>query len=79
MFGCKYSKAAPAGTYFKKVVSRTKLQLITDLLEFMLLRFAQTGMFMGKRRMGVALARGETIDEALAKAKSAANAVRVKF
>lgn len=33
----------------------------------------------GKRRMGVALARGETIDEALAKAKSAANAVRVKF
>ena len=33
----------------------------------------------GKRRMGVALARGDSIEEALAKAKSAANAVRVKF
>jgi len=33
----------------------------------------------GKRRMGVALARGATIDEALEKAKTAANAVVVKF
>ena len=33
----------------------------------------------GKRRMGVALARGESIEEALDKAKTAANAVQVKF
>ena len=33
----------------------------------------------GKRRMGVALARGESIEEALDKAKAAANAVQVKF
>jgi phosphoribosylglycinamide formyltransferase 2 len=33
----------------------------------------------GKRRMGVALARGSSLEEALDKAVSAANAVRVKF
>ena len=33
----------------------------------------------GKRRMGVALARGSSLEEALNKAVSAANAVRVKF
>jgi len=33
----------------------------------------------GKRRMGVALARGRSIEEALEKARSAAQAVRIKF
>lgn len=36
-------------------------------------------VIQGKRRMGVALARGEDIDQALEKAKAAANAVGVRF
>ncbi len=33
----------------------------------------------GRRRMGVAIARGQSIDEALSKAKNAANSVKVSF
>ncbi|MBE58278.1 MAG: phosphoribosylglycinamide formyltransferase 2, partial [Gammaproteobacteria bacterium] len=36
-------------------------------------------MIEGKRRMGVGLARGSSIEEALKKAQAVANTVKVKF
>ena len=43
------------------------------------LRFFGKPRVKGKRRMGVAIARGNSIDEARTKAKAAAGAVEVKL